>query len=109
VEGVAVLAPGIRLDPNPGHTPGCQTLTIESEGVSAMFVGDVLHHPLQVLNPSWNSIFCEDADAARSARPHVLRRAADEGAVLVPAHFAGEHVVRIVRDGAAFALRPAFA
>jgi glyoxylase-like metal-dependent hydrolase (beta-lactamase superfamily II) len=109
VAGTVDLADGIRLDPNPGHTPGCQTLTLTDGSARAMFVGDVLHHPLQILNPGWNSIFCEDAAQARAARRHVLARAADEGAILVPAHFAGDHAVRITRTAAGFAPAPAFA
>ena len=108
VTGSLDLGDGLRLDPNPGHTPGCQTLTVADGGESAMFVGDVLHHPLQILNPEWNSIFCEDAAQARAARRHVLARAADEQAVLVPAHFAGDHVVRITRTADGFAPQPAF-
>ncbi len=109
VSGSLEIAAGVRLDPNPGHTPGCQTLTLVSAGACAMFVGDVLHHPLQVLNPDWNSIFCEDATQARAARNHVLARAVAEEAILVPAHFAGDHAVRIAADAKGFHLRPAFA
>lgn len=109
VSGSVEIAGGIRLDPNPGHTPGCQTMTVSSGGMSAMFVGDVLHHPLQILNPDWNSIFCEHAEQARAARRHVLSRAADEEAVLVPAHFAGDHAVRISRSGDGFRQLAAFA
>jgi glyoxylase-like metal-dependent hydrolase (beta-lactamase superfamily II) len=108
VHGAMEVCKGVRLDPVPGHTPGCQALTLESEGARALFVGDVLHHPLQILNPGWNSIFCENAEQARAARRHVLARAADEDAVLVPAHFAGAHVVRVRRDGAGYRPVPAF-
>lgn len=109
VTGSLEIADGVRLDTNPGHTPGCQTMTIASAGDSAMFVGDVLHHPLQILNPEWNSIFCEDAAQARAARRHVLARAAAEQAILVPAHFAGDHAVRIAATGNDFRALPAFA
>ncbi len=109
VGGSIEIADGVRLDPNPGHTPGCQTLTLNSGGDSAMFVGDVLHHPLQILNPDWNSIFCEDAAQARAARRGVLARAAATAAILVPAHFAGDHVVRIAATPDGFAPLPAFA
>jgi glyoxylase-like metal-dependent hydrolase (beta-lactamase superfamily II) len=103
--GALQLAPGATLSPAPGHTPGSSTLMIESQGERALFVGDALHHPLQIFNPGWNSIFCEDAAQARASRRAVLARAADENAVLIPAHFAGENMVRVVRDGDGF--RPA--
>lgn len=108
VSGSIEIADGVRLDPNPGHTPGCQTLTLSNGGERAMFVGDVLHHPLQILNPDWNSIFCEDAVQARAARRHVLARAAAEDAILVPAHFAGDHAVRIAAMPGGFRSLPAF-
>jgi glyoxylase-like metal-dependent hydrolase (beta-lactamase superfamily II) len=105
IEGETEIAKGIHMRPAPGHTPGSMTMMVESRGDRALFVGDVLHHPLQIFNPGWNSIFCEDAAMARASRRGVLERAADERAVLIPAHFAGEHMVRIRRCGDGF--RPA--
>jgi glyoxylase-like metal-dependent hydrolase (beta-lactamase superfamily II) len=105
VDGSVEVAAGVRLDPAPGHTPGSQTITVTSRGESALFVGDVLHHPLQIMNPGWNSIFCEDAALARESRLRVLHRSVDEEAILVPAHFAGEHMVRVVNTPGG--LRPA--
>ena len=106
VSGEAVVGPGLRLRPAPGHTPGSQTITVESDGEAAIFCGDIVHHPLQVLNPNWNSIFCEDAAAARASRRMVLGMAADRGARLIPAHFAGAHTVTVERHGDGF--RPRF-
>jgi hypothetical protein len=57
------------------------------------------------MNPGWNSIFCEDAALARESRLRVLHRSVDEEAILVPAHFAGEHMVRVVNTPGG--LRPA--
>ena len=105
IEGAVEVAPGLRLEPAPGHTPGSQAITVESRGERAIFVGDVLHHPLQIMNPDWNSIFCEDAQRARASRRRVLERVASEEAIMIPAHFAGEHVVRVRRT--AGGLRPA--
>ncbi len=102
VRGPLELFEGVRLDPAPGHTPGSTVITVESAGERAMFVGDVVHHPLQLWNPDWNSIFCEEAAQARSSRRAVLERAAALEAVLVPAHFAGQHRVRVQRTADGF-------
>ncbi|MBL6751494.1 MAG: MBL fold metallo-hydrolase [Nevskia sp.] len=102
VDAPLQLFEGVRLDPAGGHTPGSQTLTLESAGERAIFVGDVLHHPLQIYNPDWNSIFCEDAQSARDSRRRTLGRVADERAVMIPAHFAGRHVARVERAGGGF-------
>ncbi len=107
VDAPVEIGPGLRLDPAPGHTPGSTTITLSCDGDAAIFCGDVVHHPLQILNPGWNSIFCEDAQQARASRGAVLARAADSGARLVPAHFAGEHTVRVERTADGF--RPRFA
>lgn len=109
VSGVADLGEGISLDPAPGHTPGSQALTIANNGACAMFVGDVVHHPVQIRYPLLNSIFCEDAARARATRLSVLARAADTDAILIPAHFGHEHVVRVERDSIGFKPVPAFA
>lgn len=104
VSGRAEVAPGIVLDPAPGHTPGSMTITVAGRDDSAVFVGDILHHPLQVLQPQWNSIFCEDQEQARVTRRAVLSRVADMGAVMIPAHFAGEHMVRVTRTDEGFGI-----
>jgi glyoxylase-like metal-dependent hydrolase (beta-lactamase superfamily II) len=105
VSGSRDIAPGVRIDPAPGHTPGSQTITVTSRGERAVFVGDVMHHPLQIMNPRWNSIFCEDGPKAQRSRLEVLERVVRDEAVLIPAHFAGEHMVRVVRTPGG--LRPA--
>jgi glyoxylase-like metal-dependent hydrolase (beta-lactamase superfamily II) len=96
VSGSTQISDSVRVDPAPGHTPGSQTITLTSSGETAMFVGDVIHHPLQIMNPGWNSIFCEDAARARASRLAVLQSVVALRAVMVPAHFAGAHAVRVI-------------
>jgi glyoxylase-like metal-dependent hydrolase (beta-lactamase superfamily II) len=102
VDAPTELIPGVRLTPAPGHTPGSQVIELDGGSDRALFCGDVVHHPLQVLCPDWNSIFCEDAAGARRSRRGVLERAAASGAWLVPAHFAGRHCVRVRRGAEGF-------
>lgn len=96
------VAPGLTLHARPGHTPGQMALELESAGHSAFFVGDIVHHPMQVHRPDWNSRFCEDPLQARDSRRSTLDTVVDREALLVPAHFGGEHVVRVVREGTNF-------
>lgn len=100
--GRTELLPGLTLLPAPGHTPGSTVIELRSDGDVALFAGDVIHHPLQILNPEWNSIFCEDAGAARASRRRVLELATAENALLIPAHFAGRHCARIEREADRF-------
>ena len=96
------VSESITLQLGPGHTPGHLVMDVRSQGDSALFVGDILHHPAQVFHPEWNSPFCEDQAQARITRRNVLAEAADRGALLVPAHFGGLHCCRVRRRGDAF-------
>ena len=96
------VAPGITLHAAPGHTPGQLFLRVESQGEVALFVGDIMHHPMQVHRPDWNSVYCEDPDEAARTRRRVLDLAADQNARIVPAHFGGTHSVFVERDGDRF-------
>lgn len=80
-------------------------LALESGSDRALFVGDLLHSPLQFLAPDVNSCFCEDAAEARATRRRLFERADDTNALVVPAHLAGGGAAEVVRDGAGFAVR----
>lgn len=95
----------LRLDLAPGHTPGSSVLTLESGGDQALFVGDLVHTPLQVAEPETNSCFCEDPVEARATRHKLLGRAADDNALVFPAHFGGQGAAEVVRSGSKFAIK----
>ncbi|MBT2441753.1 MBL fold metallo-hydrolase [Streptomyces sp. ISL-36] len=89
----------LTLESAPGHTPGSSVMRLASRGERAVFVGDVLHSPVQILRPACNSCFCLDPEQAAASRRRILRRAASEGELVVPAHFAGTGAVEVHRDG----------
>jgi glyoxylase-like metal-dependent hydrolase (beta-lactamase superfamily II) len=93
------LDANLTLELAPGHTPGLSVLRLESEGERAVFVGDLLHSPAQILHPDWNSCFCEDQKMARESRRRILSRAADENELVIPAHLAGAHAAEVARKG----------
>ncbi|AXK34227.1 MBL fold metallo-hydrolase [Streptomyces armeniacus] len=95
----------LRLDPAPGHTPGSSVLTLDSGGDRAVFVGDMLHTPAQILAPDANSCFCEDPAESRATRRRILGWAADRNALLVPAHLGGHGAAEVERTGGAFAIK----
>ncbi|MFI5611942.1 MBL fold metallo-hydrolase [Amycolatopsis sp. NPDC051903] len=94
----------LRLEPAPGHTPGSAVLVAESGGDLGLFVGDVLHHPIQLVAPDLNSCFCEDPASARATRRRLLDRAADATALVFPAHLGGGLAVEVRRSGSAFSV-----
>ncbi|MFI6209032.1 MBL fold metallo-hydrolase [Streptomyces sp. NPDC051041] len=95
----------LRLETAPGHTPGNSVLTLTSGTDRAVFVGDMLHSPVQILEPDVNSCFCENPAEARATRRKVLGWAADNNALLIPAHLGGHGAAEVVREGSAFAVK----
>jgi glyoxylase-like metal-dependent hydrolase (beta-lactamase superfamily II) len=95
----------LRLDPAPGHTPGSSVLTLTSGSDRAVFVGDLLHNPVQIFEPDANSCFCEDPTGARATRRRLLGWAADNHALLIPAHLGGHGAAEVERDGSRFAIK----
>lgn len=72
----------------PGHTAGHYAVHLLDGPEGAVFCGDVVHHPLQILMPEWNSAFCQLPEQAISTRRSLLERTAADGHMLFPAHFA---------------------
>ncbi|MFH8989854.1 MBL fold metallo-hydrolase [Streptomyces sp. NPDC017940] len=103
-EGSHRIDAHLRLDLAPGHTPGSSVVTLESGTDRAVFVGDLMHSPAQVLMPDCNSCFCEDPVAARATRRRLLGWAADHRALLFPAHFGGHGALEVTRTPSAFAV-----
>ena len=96
------VAPGLRLEPTPGHTPGHVSVRLRSRGEDAVVTGDLMHHPVQCAHPEWASRADHDAAQARQTRQRFLESSARSGVLVFGTHFAGPTAGRIVRDGAAF-------
>ncbi|AVZ77384.1 hypothetical protein SLUN_11440 [Streptomyces lunaelactis] len=95
----------IRLEPAPGHTPGSAVLHLRSGTERALFVGDLIHTPLQILEPHVDTCLSADQQAAANSRRRVLEYAADTNALLIPAHFTGPGAAEVRRDGSSFAIK----
>jgi glyoxylase-like metal-dependent hydrolase (beta-lactamase superfamily II) len=95
----------LRIEPAPGHTPGSAVVLLRSGTDRAVFAGDLLHSPLQIVEPDAAPCFDEDEDQARGARRRILEWTADHNALLVPAHFPGPGAAEVRRDGSRFAVK----
>ncbi|MDX2560312.1 MBL fold metallo-hydrolase [Streptomyces sp. TX20-6-3] len=103
-DGVHRIDEHLTLESAPGHTPGSSVLRLASAGERAVFVGDLMHSPVQILDPAHNSCFCLDARGASASRRRILGRAADERELVVPAHFGGSGIAEVRREGGGFGL-----
>jgi glyoxylase-like metal-dependent hydrolase (beta-lactamase superfamily II) len=106
VEGDENLDEGIDLMPTPGHSPGHTAVRLRSRGEEALFAGDVLHHPIQIYQPRWNSRSCFDAEGARRTRLQILEHCARTGSLVLPTHFASPHYGRVVPREGGYAFVP---
>ncbi len=95
----------LRLEAAPGHTPGSSVVKLTSGTGQALFAGDILHTPLQLMHPDHSSCFCHDPVQARATRRRLLGWAADQGALVLPAHFSGHSALEVRRSGNAFQVK----
>ncbi len=100
----AVIADTLHVRSARGHTPGMVSLRIGSGSEQGIFSADILHHPLQIIRPDWNTAFCILPDDAARTRSAFLAEAADSGALFMPCHFPwpGCGYVRRQGDGYVF-------
>jgi glyoxylase-like metal-dependent hydrolase (beta-lactamase superfamily II) len=81
------VADGIWLEPTPGHTPGHVSVRLASDGAEAVITGDLMHHPVQVAEPGWQSSFDTDPTRARETRRAFCARYADRPVAVLGTHF----------------------
>ncbi|KDN22665.1 MBL fold metallo-hydrolase [Amycolatopsis rifamycinica] len=104
-EGTYRIDKNLRLGLAAGHTPGSSVLSLESGGDRALFVGDLVHTALQIVEPETNSCFCEDPAESRATRHKLLGQASENNALVFPAHFGGSGALEVERHGSKFAIK----
>lgn len=95
----------LRLEAAPGHTPGSSVVKLRSGSDRALFAGDLMHTPLQVLHPDQHSCFCEDPATAAVTRRNFLGWASDHNALVLPAHFSGHSALEVTRQAGSFGIK----
>jgi glyoxylase-like metal-dependent hydrolase (beta-lactamase superfamily II) len=106
VSGEQQIHEHLTVYPTPGHTAGHISIHARGGDDTAIFLGDVIHNPIQMAIPELNSSFCEDQATARITRRRMLEVAAEKNHLLVPAHFIAPHVGRVRASGQGFSYLP---
>lgn len=104
VEPPCVIAPGLRLEPAAGHSPGMMIAILMAGDAEVAFLADVVHHPIQLSAPTLCSNFCASPAEAIATRMRVLGECADRGAIIATYHFAAPAFGRLERRDAHFRL-----
>jgi hypothetical protein len=92
----------VWLEPTPGHTAGHVAIRIKSQGVEAVFSGDLMHWPMQCIYPDWNGRFDADPEQARRTRRAFLEASSDNGFIVMTSHFPLPSVGTITRRQSSF-------
>ncbi|MBR7832112.1 MBL fold metallo-hydrolase [Actinospica durhamensis] len=100
-----VIDANLRLEAAPGHTPGASVVTLRSGEDRALFAGDILHTPLQVTHPDHSSCFDLDPAQSRATRVRLLGWAAENNALMLPAHLSGHSALEVEDTGNGFAIK----
>ncbi|MFD2765760.1 MBL fold metallo-hydrolase [Micromonospora eburnea] len=83
VDGDTDLTPGVRVLSTPGHTPGHQSVLVDSADERLLVTGDLLVHPLQLVDPTLAYAHEEDPATARASRLRLLSTADTRGRTIL--------------------------
>lgn len=81
------LAPGLDARPAVGHTPGSTVYVVSSQGAKLVLLGDVAHHPLELVQNGWTFSFDQSKEKAIASRKELVDEFADTGALIAAGHF----------------------
>jgi len=100
----------VWLESAAGHTPGNMVIRLDSEGQGAIFSGDVIHHPLQLVRPELSLAVEERPEAAAKVRSDLLANVASTGTgpgtLLCTAHFRGASAGHVSRSAGGYRWHP---
>ncbi|MEO0568312.1 MAG: MBL fold metallo-hydrolase [Pseudomonadota bacterium] len=104
----AEVAPGIRMELSPGHTPGHALVQIDGGDRQLLMVADTLHSSvLHTALPDVGFGFDVDSTTAAASRRRVFDRAASDNLIIAATHVPFPGFGRFVRSGEAYAYVPA--
>ena len=111
VTGEHEITQGVRLMPTPGHTPGHCSVHLDGRGAlggtsaggaEGVITGDMMHTPLQMLQPELGSSFCVDPAQAAETRRGFLEHHAGRDVRIIGTHFPDPTAGRVVEEGKGF-------
>lgn len=104
----AEVAPGIKLELSPGHTPGHALAHIDGGDRQLLMVADTLHSSvLHTALPDIGFGFDVDSATAAASRRRVFDRAATDNLIVAATHVPFPGFGQFVRSGDAYAYLPA--
>ncbi|WP_030881107.1 MBL fold metallo-hydrolase [Streptomyces sp. NRRL S-1868] len=104
--GGVEVAPGVRLVPTPGHTPGHVAVELTSRGRTALITGDCVHHPVQLAHPAIGACVDIDPEQSEATRRALLASLATTDTLVLGTHFAPPTAGHVVPHEHTYRLAP---
>ena len=102
-DGEKEIVSGVRVIPTPGHVPFHQGVLIQSEGESAFYVADLIPTTAHLPLP-WIMGYDVEPLVTLESKRRILKRALDEGWLLIFEHDATVPWGRVAHDGKTYML-----
>lgn len=102
VDGEYIVDDYFMLLSAAGHTPGQHVGVLTAGSSSAIFVGDIFHTPMEILEPDQGASFDSDSELSNGSRRRVLERAASMNAAIVSPHFPAGMAPFVAEEGSKF-------
>ncbi len=104
VQGEVEIVPGITLMPTPGHTPGHQSVRLDSGGETALFLADLVPTAAHLPLP-WIMGYDVEPLVTLETKRRILKSAAEQEWLVVFEHDAEVPWGRVAHDGKAYGLK----
>ena len=85
-DGERPITSEVRMMPSPGHTVGHASVLVSSGGQTAVFLGDITHHPAHLTHPEWVTAYDIMPQMQRESREKLFKLAYEQQALLIQVH-----------------------
>ena len=81
------------------------SVLIRSRGQEALITGDMMHHPIQLIDPERHGNFDMDKEQGARTRRAFVERFANTGTLIIGSHFSDPTSGWVVSDGDSWKLK----
>ncbi len=86
IDGEITVTPEITIIPSPGHTENHASVILTSGGETAIYIGDIVQHEVQLERTAWVSAFDVLPLVSIETKKRIVERAIRERALIVSVH-----------------------